>query len=117
MSTEEAFVWRGNISTYQCDLIPIKSDTLASSLDGIKLRSLLLNVWIYIIAMLTYHYLLPINPNTLASNLYVLNPILIFELMYFPYFHVHITSSSPFIYTPIIQILCDVTYYFYEHSY
>ena len=44
-------MWRENISTYHCDLITFKSNTLASNFDGINLRSLLLNGFAYLIAM------------------------------------------------------------------
>ena len=117
METGEAFVWRGHISTYQCDLIPIKSNTPASNLYGINLRSLLLNGCISLITMFKSHDLLPIESNILASNLDGINSILIFELMEFPYFRVHATISSPCIYTPIIQISCAVMYICCEYRY
>ena len=55
MATEEAFVWRGNISTHQCDLITFKSNTLESNLYGIYLNSLLLNGCISLIVMFKSH--------------------------------------------------------------
>ena len=78
MEIEESFVRRLNISTYQCDLIPVKYNTLASNLDGISLKYLLLNGWSFLIVIFTSQYLLPIEFNTLASNFYGINPILIF---------------------------------------
>ena len=112
MATEETFLWKGNISTYQCDWIHVKSNTLTSNLDGINLRSLLLNGWRSCIDIFTSQYLLPINYNTLAYNFGGLNPIFIFEFIEFPYLHVHITRSSTCIYTSILQMTCNVIYYF-----
>ena len=117
MVTEEAFLWRRNVSTHQCDLIPVKSNTLASNLDVINLISLLLSDYIDLITMLTPHDLLPTNSNKMEFNLDGINPIFIFELMEFPYVLVHITSSSTCIYTPILQILCAVIFYYYYHIY
>ena len=102
ITIEEALVWRGNISTYQCDLIPVNYNTLTYNLYGIHLSSLFLNGFTSLISMFTSHYLLPIDSKSLAYNLDRLNPTLIFELMDFPSFHVRSTSSSPFIYTPIL---------------
>ena len=117
MATEEKFMWRGKIFRYQCDLIPVKSNTLASNLDGINLSSLFLNGWIYLIVMFTSYYLLPIDSNTMAPNLYGVKPIFIFELMDIPYFHVHIPRYIPCIYTHILQISCAVICFWYEHRY
>ena len=80
METKEELVCNGNISTYQCDRILVKYNTLAYNLDGINLSSLLLIGWIYRIAIFTSQYLLPIKSNTLASNFDVINPIFIFVL-------------------------------------
>ena len=111
------FVWRGNISTYQCAFISIKSITLASNLDGINVIYFLLNGFTSLISVFIANDLLPINLNTLSSNLDGINHIFIFELMEFPYFHFCITSSSICVYTPILQMPCDVIYCCYEHMY
>ena len=117
MAKKESFVCTGNISTYQCGRIPIKYNTMSSNLDGINLSYLLLNGCISLIDIFTSHYLLPMDSNTLAYNLYGLNPIFIFELMEFPYFRVDITISIPYIYTHILQIPCYVSYFFCENIY
>ena len=78
MATEELFVQSGNISTYQCGLILVKSNTLVSNLDGTNLSCLFLNWWISLIDIFTSQYLLSINSNTLASNFNGLNPIFVF---------------------------------------
>ena len=117
MKIEDEFAWRGNISIYQCYLVLVKCITLEFNLGGINLSSLLLNEWVSLVYMFTSHYLLPINSNPLEYSLDGINPIFIFELMDFCYFRVHITSSRTSIYTPILQIPFDVTYFCYEHMY
>ena len=53
MEIEDVFLCIGYIYTYQCDLLPIKSNTLKSNFNGLLFIYLLMNVWISFVSVFT----------------------------------------------------------------